>query len=86
MMTIKIYKANDGKPPYKIIGGNVFYIYNNEIKEIFIYSSCNDKISIFNSKCEQIILTYQPDEVLAYEKWDKSKDRFGNKAGEDEVF
>lgn len=85
-MTIKIYKANDGKPPYKIIGGNAFYIYSDEIKKFFVYSNSNDKISMFNSKCEQIIITYQPDEVLVYEKWDKSKDRFGNKAGEYEPF
>ena len=84
-MTIKIHEANDGKPPYEIIGGNVFYIYSNKIKKIFIYGD-DDKISMFNCKCEKIIITYQPDEVLVYEEWDNSKDQYGNKIGEVQKF
>lgn len=84
-MTINIYKSNDGKPPYKIIGGNAFYIYSDEVKKFFVYSNSNE-ISIFNCECKNIIITYQPDEVLVYEKWDNSKDRYGNKVGEYEPF
>ena len=81
-MTIKIYKSNDGKPPYKIIGGNVSYIYDDESKRLSIYTG-NGWIYFYGV---EIIITYQPDEVLVYEKWDNSKDRFGNKAGEYEPF
>lgn len=78
-MTIKVYKANDGVPPYKVIGGNVSYVYDDESKVISIYTGdtwlCNLHIS-------DIIITYQPDEILVYEEWNDSKDQFGNKIGE----
>lgn len=80
-MTIKIYKSNDGKSPYKTIGGNVSYIYD-ESKRLSIYTG-NGWLYFYDV---EIIITYQPDEVLVYEKWDKSKDRFGNKVGEYEPF
>lgn len=73
-MTIKIYKSNDGKPPLKIIGGNVFYIYSDEIEKIFIYSNSNDKISMFNCECKKIIITYQPDESLFWNLVDVMED------------
>lgn len=82
-MTIKIHKANDGKPPYKVIGGNVWYIYDDKSKRMSIYMG-NGWLDFHD--IDEIIITYQPDEVLVYEKWDKSKDRFGNKIGEPEVF
>ena len=82
MMTINVYKANDGKPPYKIIGGNISYIYDDKSKRISIYTG-NGWLYFYGV---EIIITYQPDEVLVYERWDKSKDRFGNKAGEYEPF
>ncbi len=82
-MTIKINKANDGKPPYKIIGGNISYIYDDESKRISIYTG-NGWLYFYG--IDEIIITYQPDEVIVYEKWDNSKDSFGNKIGELEVF
>lgn len=81
-MTIKIYKSNNGEPPYKTIGGNVSYIYNDESKILSVYTG--NGWSYFQDV--RIIVTYQPDEVLVYEKWNNSKDRFGNKAGEYEPF
>lgn len=73
MMTIKIYKVNDGEPPYKAIGGNVSYIYDDESKRISIYTGNG---WLYFSIVE-IIITYQPDEVLAYESWDRRKDQYG---------
>jgi len=78
-MTIKIYEANDGKPPYKTIGGNVSYTYDDSNK---FSAYTGDTWLCTISKVMNVIITYQPDEVLVYEKWNKSKDRFGNKAGE----
>ena len=84
MTTIKIYKSNDGKPPYKTIGGNVSYVYDNESKMFSTYSGDTWLSTV--TKVTEVIITYQPDEVLVYEKWNKSKDRFGNKVGEYEPF
>ena len=83
-MTIKIYKSNDGGPPYKTIGGNVSYVYDDESKMFSAYSG--DTWLCTFTKVVRVIITYQPDEVLVYEKWNKSKDRFGNKVGEYEPF
>ena len=83
-MTIKIYEANDGKPPYKTIGGNVSYVYDDDSKMFSAYSGDTWLCTI--SKAVKIIIIYQPDEVLVYESWDDSKDRFGNKVGEYKTF
>ena len=83
-MTIRIYKSNDGKPPYKIIGGNVSYTYDNDSKMFSAYSGDTWLCTI--SKAITVIITYQPDEVLVYEKWDKNKDQYGNKIGEIQKF
>ena len=77
-MTIKIYKANDGKSPYKIIGGNVCYSYDDESKVISVYTG--DTWVHFH--IVTIISTYQSDEVRVYESWDDSKDCFGIEIGE----
>ena len=84
MMTIRIYKSNDGKPPYKIIGGNVSYVYDDESKKFSAYTGDTWLFTVF--KAAIVIIIYQPDEVLVYESWDDSKDRFGNKIGEYETF
>ena len=84
MTTIKIYKANDGKPPYKTIGGNVSYTHDNDSKMFSAYSGDTWLCTV--TKVTKVIIIYQPDEVLVYEKWDKNKDRFGNEAGEYEPF
>lgn len=83
MTTIKIYKSNDGKPPYKIIGGNVSYIYD-DAKKFSAYSGDTWLCTI--SKVVKVTITYQPDEVLVYEKWDKGKDQYGIKfSGHEEI-
>ena len=82
-MTIKIYKANDGKTPYKIIGGNVSYVYDDESKVITIYTGDTWLCTLH---IVRINITYQLDEVCVYEEWDDSKDRYGNKIGEYETF
>ena len=81
MITIKIYKSNDGKPPHKIIGGNVCYSYDDESRTISITS--DTWLHLHDVK---IIITYQPYEVLVYEEWDDSKDQYGNEIGEFEDY